>query len=210
MLALLTSCGRPDLLQATLNSLLGMKIPVIVHEDSDDTESIIKICKGYNASCILTNGIGQHKSIEFFLRSIDHIEGEMYYLHLEDDWQFEGNFKWIHDSIQVLEDDKNIIKVLCRKDTPHPCNHDRITEDGIEYGIIEPWTNDGIKWFGFSWNPGVTRVDLLKTYLPLPKFEENLAGEMWRRGHKVAELKNKVYHHIGDGRSTTHQDPGKL
>lgn len=70
------------------------------------------------------------------------------------------------------------------------------------FGYIQPWTNNGITWHGFSWNPGVTRLDLLKQFVPFGKHEQDVAKAIYDAGYKVVRLENGVCHHIGGGRST--------
>lgn len=205
MLALLTSCGRPDLLEKTLASLSSEDIKIIVHEDCDIHELAIqcyRIADTHPASIlvediVMTCGLGQHGSIEKFIQ--EH-QTHLHYLHLEDDWEF-GITNWINNSLAIMYDDESIIKVLARDGSPHPCTHDR-NIGPTKYGILEPWENEGIKWHGFSWNPGVTRLDLLKQFMPFPKWEQDLAEKIYNAGYRVAELAQPVYKHIGDGRST--------
>jgi hypothetical protein len=179
MLALLTSCGRFDLLKTTLESLHKEQknnFFLNIHEDG-------------------LSKIGQHGSIEKFILS----NNEKYYLHLEEDWEFNNHYDWISESIRIMDQDTSIIKVLCRHESPHPCDHD--IKKG--YGELKPWTGtDGITWHGFSWNPGVTRMDLLKTFIPFPAWEQDIAKNIYDTGYKVVELIKPVYKHIGDGRST--------
>lgn len=208
MLALITSCGRFDLLDKTLRSLQeDLKFPAlnfIVHEDSGKDPVMtapLRYC-----SFVDTGKIGQHASIQQFLFSVS--SSSRYYLHLEDDWEFNNRYDWIGDSIKILESDDKIIKVLARDNSPHPCEHNRMLEryegdsDPIIFGDIHPWMNNGILWHGFSWNPGVTRMDLLRKFVPFPKYEQELAEQIHAAGYKVVELARPVYDHIGDGRST--------
>lgn len=206
MKGLLTSCGRLDLLEQTTDSLqyqLEFKgLDVIIHEDSREAmknhrwqEGGPSMFKGIKM--IFTAGIGQHASIERFLRDN---EGK-FYLHLEDDWEFDNSYNWIKASLDIMNHDPSIIKVLAREGSPHPCEHDHLYGD-IRYGYIHPWINNGVNWHGFSWNPGVTRLDLLKKFVPFPKWEQDLAKDIYSAGYKVAELGTPVYRHIGEGRST--------
>lgn len=200
MLTLLTSCGRHDLLQKTIDSLndrLEFKndLYLFINEDSDE----FKLKHNYRGKCSVsfTKGIGQHASIEMFLKNIP--SGYKYYLHLEDDWEFNNTYDWILKSIEIMEKNPDVIKVLCRAESPHPCVHD--PEKG--YGFLEPWTSsDEIKWHGFSWNPGVTRIDLLKKFVPFKKWEQEVAADIFNAGYKVVELSKPVYKHIGNERST--------
>lgn len=210
MLTLLTSCNRPDLLDQTLKSLIHNQvepISLIVMEDGlsaeeFETSDILNVCNKYRqnmAMLEITDKVGQHGAIEKFL---NHGCKDKYYLHVEDDWEFNNSYNWIKKSIKIMESNPNIIKVLARENSPHPCNHDQ-KNSGVKYGYVDPWESaDNILWHGFSWNPGVTRLDLLKTFVPLPKWEQELAKTIYDAGYKIAELKDSVYHHIGDGRST--------
>lgn len=196
MLALLTSCDRHDLLQVTINSLSEKQqypINLVINEDS-----IIAVTVSGNYSVTHTLGIGQHHAIEQCLLN----QLDKYYLHLEDDWLFENTYDWISESVKIMEADPTVIKVLCRNGSPHPCTHDRVTKSGIAYGILEPWQNDSITWCGFSWNPGVTRLDLLQQFIPFRDREESLAASIHLAGYRIAELSIPIYTHIGDGRST--------
>lgn len=218
MLALLTSSNRPDLLEKTLSSLFEKQysndLKVIIHEDAIPRvnfpgSEIEKVCDRFheNISLVsLTNKLGQHKSIEKFLDVVG--EESKYYLHLEDDWQFENTYNWIYESLKIMERDDSVIKVLCRKESPHPCEHDRFLTNGPVrisnlFGYLKPWTGpDEITWHGFSWNPGVTRISALKKFLPFPAWEQDLAKNIYDAGYKTVELSISVYTHIGDGRST--------
>jgi hypothetical protein len=174
----MTSCGRFDLLTKTLASLYRdqqYKFFLTIHEDG------------------LTKS-GQHNSIENFLMS----NKQKYFLALEDDWLFHNTYDWISESVRIMEADPKIIKVLCRDGSPHPCKHD----PKLGYGILEPWKNKGILWHGFSFNPGVTRFDLLKQFVPFGRYEQNVAEDIYKAGYKVAELIKPVYKHIGENRST--------
>lgn len=216
MKALLTSCGRPDLLDRTLGSLdfPDEQVDIIIHDDStEETDAIacLVIADKYSPEDVLfTRGMGQHGSIEYFLKSN---KGDNKYLHLEDDWEFISNplswslGDWIAYSELLLADEANVIKVLAREGSPHPCIHDKRLKYQLSthpsYGLLEPWSSpDGILWHGFSWNPGVTRADYLRQFMPFPKWEQDLAEKIYNAGYRVAELSKPVYKHIGDGRST--------
>lgn len=205
---LITSCGRPDLLHQTLRSFLKNQQAafesIIVHEDHEfrtDEMSELYEFTGQNIKTVFTKQIGQHASIEKFLND----NSDKYYLHLEEDWSFENTFDWITESIKIMEADPTVIKVLARKGSPHPCVHDHELMDHqslCKFGYIQPWENKGIQWHGFSWNPGITRLDLLKQFIPFPKWEQELAELIFTKGYKVVELEKGIYTHIGEGSST--------
>ena len=200
MLTLITSCNRHDLLIRTIYSLVKdqkHKLAIAINEDSDNVCDIPFI-PNTMINTYKLGGKGQHRSIEMFVNAASK-NNTKYYLHVEDDWEFNNYYDWITESIRIMESDSSIIKVLCRIGSPHPCNHDQ--EKG--YGILEPWnSSDGNTWHGFSWNPGVTRLDLLREFVPFPKWEQELAENIHKAGYKIAELINPVYKHIGDERST--------
>ncbi len=203
MLTLVTSCGRLDLLARTVGSFMmnqHQPVKIVVHEDDPKVERGDCLIGGDWIMTELTGGVGQHKSIEKVLQFFSTAK---YYVHLEDDWEFHNTYDWIAESIAIMEANPDIIKVLCRDGSPHPCEHKWENRRGMKYGILDPWTGpDGINWKGFSWNPGVTRLDLLKKFIPLPKTEQEVGDLIHEAGYRVAELSIPIYKHIGDGRST--------
>lgn len=213
---LITSYNRYDLLEQTLLSFfdnISKEYPpsVFIYEDFPEGEENLierfldfkcKIPKLFFTKPInlkITGGLGQHGAIEKYLNDRYPSSIFKYYIHLEDDWLFNNTYDWISKSIEIMENDPLIIKVLCRDGSPHPCNHDPIKG----YGELDKWVSpDGILWHGFSWNPGVTRADLLRQFIPFPKNENELSEIIYNAGYKVVELIKPVYKHIGDGRST--------
>ena len=205
MLTLITSCGREDLLEKTLESLPKL-FPIFIHEDKKQEKAFCKpLYSIYQPYETPTWGIGQHKSIEKFLNE----KTGKFYFHCEDDWIFENTYDWIQESVRIMEADPMIIKVLCRIDSPHTPKeypYSVVSNDGfrgVSYGYINPWTStDGILWHGFSWNPGVTRLDLLKQFVPFRKWEQEVAEDIYNVGYRVAMLEKGVCRHIGENRST--------
>lgn len=221
MLALLTSCGRPDLLSRTVKSFYRGNTKhyiakLIIHEDSKEFKHVCQanseLHNLFNGddrkySVHHTDGVGQHKSIDQFLFYAPDSRYDKYYMHLEEDWEFLPNDHFIRASIAIMEKHPEVIKVLARKNSPHPCIHDHticLSGIDIDYGFIKDWTNpfDGRLWHGFSWNPGVTRLDLLRKFYPLPAYEQDVDKAIMVAGYKVVELSTPVYDHIGFGRST--------
>jgi hypothetical protein len=205
MKVFITSCNRFDLLQRTIKSLVDKQAhpitEIVVHEDGVGGN----VPRLYHGNIPLTvkytNGIGQHKSIEKFLNE----NNDKYFLGCEDDWEFDNYYDWIGDSVTLMNHDTSIIKVLCRADSIHPCVHDKwITNGGakiIRYGELKKWRTT-CDWYGFSWNCGVTRADLLKQIMPFGKYEQDVVFDVFKAGYKTVELEKKVYKHIGDNRST--------
>jgi hypothetical protein len=195
---LITSYGRTELLTSTIESLLSAQmshIDITIHEDHPEPMwSAIYSC----LTTKTTGGVGQHRSIEKYLNET---EGK-YYLHVEEDWDFKNSYDWIAASMAIMEENPEVIKVLCRAGSPHPCKHEK-NINNVNYGILEPWSGpDGILWHGFSWNPGLTRLDILKRFAPFKKWEQEVAEDIHKAGYRVAELSIPVYTHTGDGQST--------
>lgn len=223
MKVLLTSCGRHDLLKETIKSLRFWRRDIfftdfIIHEDlknAQPSKYLDDINLHYGYQIKYTGGLGQHASIEKFLKES---QEDKYYLHLEDDWKtLHNDYDWMQQAIDLMEADPMIIKVLAREDMVHPVEYNYCMNEGIIYhknnairfgthnfGYVEPWQDPwkNITWRGFSWNPGVTRLDLLKKFLPFGKYEEDVSENIYQAGYKIAALEKGVYKHIGYGRST--------
>ena len=192
MRAFLTSCNRPELLRATLMSLKRTKTPISsirIHEDCGMTSE--RIADIDLPVCYVSMNVGQIKSIDRFLKPFS----DKYYLHLEDDWIFYNDRDWIADSLELMEKDEKIIKVLSRAENIH----DVKVVNGIQY--LQPTKFYDQQWFGFGWNCGVTRADLLKQF-DLLQTENDIDLQIHDAGYKVAYLPYTFYKHIGNKNST--------
>ena len=191
---LITSCGRPDLLETTLSSLLNNqkeRLQIVIHEEKLYTEEFAKKWKWW-VQLGYTGGVGQHNSIAQFVENVQ----DKYYLHVEDDWEFNNTFNWIKKAKRILQKNPDIIKVVARGENVHPCQF----KDG--WGIIEPQDFYGNTWYGWTWNPGVTRLDLLKQFQIRGVSEKDMDNAIHEAGYKVAYLEGEIYKHIGNERST--------
>lgn len=179
LLTVITACGREELLDHTKSSLIV------------NTDFTLKL-EVYNDR----QRIGQNWNINQALEG----RKEKYYLHCEDDWLFQDNNRaWINESLKILRDNPNIIKVINRADAVHPCEFEHGT-----YGILEKWVDPwvGNEWHGFGWNVGVTHLDLLSHFLPIDCSEQELSKRIYEAGFRTALLKNSTAIHIGEGQST--------
>lgn len=206
MHAFLTSCGRPDLLRRTLESMKGSEriTRLTIHED--DPHATAPPFDWPGAEWVFTGGIGQHASIWRFIKDFS----GQHYFHLEDDWQFtsgEALDKSIDASMQIMERHNDCVKVLNRVGSWHPCEHTETLPDGRKYGQIGPWHNDGIAWNGFSWNPGVTWAEKIVKAMSVGELvgewtEHDTDSILNNWGYHTYELSPGIYRHIGDHQPT--------
>jgi hypothetical protein len=189
-----TSCGRYDLLARTLESLY--------------------LCNDYPFAGVLIaedwERIGLVKSVD---RAYSRVETPLVF-HCEDDWLFySGGF--MEQSLEILEHNPTAIQVWLRahNDTNH---HPVIYPAAYPFPILDPNYNRGgepiHEWGGFSWNPGLRRLDDWKKIGGYAKYQwpgENSAdaerriSQLYRDlGYVAAILPDEAGYvkHIGAGR----------
>lgn len=206
----ITSCGRWNLLQATLNSFLRLnKYPIakyLLHEDSGDIRIFEKIQEKYPMFHLIRSeeNVGLLKSID---KLYDLVETE-YIFHLEDDWIFENNPDFIQQSLKVLEN-PNIHQVWIRQGIPEDWLEQ---EDLGGYRMVKNCHFGD--WCGFSFNPGLRRLsdykqifpngyNALNTHGTNSVFNEHECNQVASsQGYRAAILNNRVCRHLGEGKST--------
>jgi hypothetical protein len=176
----LTSCGRNDLLEKTLDSFFKYNTyPIeryIIIEDSADF-IIFNECERLNKEkydgklefIFNYEKLGQCASID---KAYSIVETE-YVFHCEEDWEFYRD-GFIEESIKVLKTQPKVIQAWIRPKSDNILN--KIQSNiytlpfGVSVRIVEPVgfivrgaNDDGsdmiIKnYMGFSWNPGVKRI----------------------------------------------------
>lgn len=176
----LTSCGRIDLLEKTLDSFFKYNTyPIkkyIIIEDSANQEvfdkcSKLNIEKYNNSLSFIFNyeKVGQSKSIDIAYSVVD----TEYVFHCEDDWEFYRS-GFIMDSINVLKTQPKVIQswirpksdgILNKIDSevfylPNNVYVRRVLPTNF---IVRGGNLDGSdivinNYMGFSWNPGVKRL----------------------------------------------------
>lgn len=224
----LTSCGRLDLLEKTLDTFFKFNnSPIeryIVTEDSADKD-VFEKCKELNKKYenriefhFNETKLGQTKSIDRAYSSII----TPYIFHCEDDWEFyEPGF--IQKSINILKSKPEILQAWIRPKSDGVLNtitpHNFFTEEGIPFRKVMPisfYTGrviDGQKeivsnYMGFSFNPGIKR---LKDWTMLgsggySQFKHEHLIDMYYRdlGFSVVSLSTKdndgYVRHIGTNR----------
>jgi hypothetical protein len=194
----LTSCGRPDLLERTMDSFLQLNTyPIkkyLITEDSaviGVNDSLIEKYKDLNIEWISNESrLGQITSIDNMYSKIE----TEYIFHCEEDWLFTDN-SFIEKSLEILENDSKILQVWLRaqNDTNgHPVEFFNDKYDFMKVGHC-------VAWNGFSFNPGLRRLsdyNLIKPFKSVGH-EHNISIKYAELGFKAAILKTKHVEHIG-------------
>ncbi|MDD7910885.1 glycosyltransferase [Pseudovibrio exalbescens] len=200
----ITSCGRTELLQRTLNSFLPSHRDsfkrMLVIDDANSTQVKNWLEETHPDVEVILNHpqLGQMKSID---KLYDMVETDFIY-HGEDDWLFDGE-NTIPSCMKVLEAEPNVSVVSVRKlsdlQERFQKNCIRKEVDGVRYALMPLDIHP--EWLSFSFNPGLTRLSLWKRYGPYAKHvtEERISIAMKRDGLMVAFLDPGACHHIGDG-----------
>ena len=159
----LTSCGRFDLLERTLASLLprleGPLAKVLIIEDSGD-RSVYDVLRqfggGPDIEAIFNDPpIGQ-------IRSIDRLYAQVetdWIFHCEDDWEFFGD-GFVAASFAILQELPKCSMVNLRDpaelgDSDHFAP-EAVTSSGVRYILVS--MNSSWKFGGLQFNPGLRRM----------------------------------------------------
>ena len=202
----ITSCGRPDLLERTLDSFFEFNTypveKIIVVEDSGvDCNGALQVKYiGQPIVWMCNEGnMGQIASID---RAYSHVKTP-YVFHCEEDWQFYRH-GFIEESLKVLESNKDILQVWLRErnDTNnHPIEHKDL---GGYFRVASNY-----KWKGFSFNPGLRRMADYVPYRNLTNVKNGWQAEFeigmyyWKLGYYAVILPHGYVMHIGGGKSTS-------
>ncbi len=206
----LTSCGRFDLLERTLRSLLprldGPLARVLIAEDSGDrrVHDVVKPFQGrYGKIEVIVNDppLGQMKSVDRLYSTID----TDWVFHCEDDWEFfSGGF--IESSFILLKefDQFSMVSIRDLADfkegyfLPGPLSH-----AGVPYFLIDPKVMTF--WTGLTFNPGLRRMSDYRIVGPYGDLhttarERHVSKCYWALGYSFVYLADSAVRHIGDGR----------
>jgi hypothetical protein len=189
----ITSCGRWDLLEKTVDSFMNMYSGPrianwIIVEDSGNPDIKWKIEMKYKFMDLYFHEIPHGQ-----LRCIDEAYSKVktpYILHLEDDWFFHTPGDFIKESIEYLEKNSQLIQIWIRdnSDNPHKAEY-----------LVPEWEG----WNGFSFNPGVRRksdYDKIKPYAQY-KDEREIDNVYKKLGYCSLILPQTYCYHIGYNRS---------
>jgi hypothetical protein len=194
----LTACGRPDLLEKTMDSFFKFNTyPIEKFKIIDDSttkgvnDRLIEKYKEHNIEWIHnTERLGQTKSIDIMYSDID----TKYIFHCEDDWEFTKH-GFIEKSIPILEEHSYIVLVGLR--AHNDTNGQPIEIYNKDFDLMA-MNFQGI-WHGFTFNPGLRRLAeylLVKPYESIG-WETELSIEYKKLGYRAAILKDKHVEHIG-------------
>lgn len=195
----LTSCGRFDLLEQTLESLEAAEPNGFAHriiiEDSADAAMAARIRARFPDYELIFNqpNLGQMRSIDRAYAAVH----TPYVFHCEDDWRFEPA-PFLIQCRRILAGHPEISVACVRKPTElHPKFQARLSP--MDDGVAVMPADAHPEWFGYSFNPSLVRHESWKTYGPFAGHgsEEVLSYRMKRDGFSVAFLTPGSAVHIG-------------
>ncbi len=215
----LTSCGRFNLLKTTLDSFFALNQhpdlieKFIITEDSGKVEMQEKILAQYGDRVELIF----NETNKGLFKSLDNMYGQIqtdYIFHCEDDWMFQGNGNFLKESIDILDERKDLHQVWLR---PIRSINDWVETNSqnlnskMEFRIMK--AQHCGDWCGFSFNPGLRRLSDYKTMFPngyseflldksIVYSEHNCNLVAAKQGYRAAILMQSACDHIGHGQST--------
>jgi hypothetical protein len=165
---IITSCDRRDLLERTINSFEEYApntiSEIIIAEDGAGDNSFVKDLIKTIPKITLMNQATRVGQLENIYQAYEAVSTP-YVFHCEEDWLFTSpNF--ITDSLTVLENFKNCGMVHLRS---HDELAGQICEEFVnptkyEIGAITYWKiHEYLKW-GYSYNPGLRRLEDYRNY----------------------------------------------
>ncbi|MXW91878.1 MAG: glycosyltransferase family 2 protein [Rhodospirillaceae bacterium] len=211
----LTSCGRFDLLERTLGSLLprldGPLAEILIAEDSGDArvhDVVRQFGDAYGRIDVILNDppLGQIKSIDRLYSRV----GTEWIFHCEDDWEFFGD-GFIEKSFAILEEFDHYSMVHLRDPaelTPHYFFPEAVASSGVRYRAVNPAVAPVFS--GLSFNPGLRRMRDYRIVGPyaglrFPSNEFQVAWSYRQLGYLLACLAEPAVRHIGNERHVRDQ-----
>jgi glycosyltransferase involved in cell wall biosynthesis len=180
----ITSCNRADLLEKTLQSFFKFNTypikKIIIIDDSGIhgcIDNTLKIIPSHIDRQLIYNekNLGQIKSIDKAYSLVD----TEYIFHCEDDWEF-YNYGFMEKSLEILKSDSKIFCVWLREYqngrvvlNGHPVVQEVHNNMYRKLGVFQERNNI---WCGFTFNPGLRRLQDYKIngpYSKIPKTECN-------------------------------------
>lgn len=200
----LTSCGRFDLLERTLRSLLPRLdadlAEFVITEDSGDPAifDLLQQFPGDFRVLLSPKRRGQLSCVDLAYQSVR----TNWVFHCEDDWEFFGS-DFIAPSRELLTRFPNLSLISLRpREELNRLIRDSATQrvDGINFFCAEPTLHP--EYFGYSFNPGLRRLSDYKRFAPLTQFsgERDLSYCFKRLGYTMGYLETPAVRHIGNDR----------
>ena len=210
----ITSCGRIDLLDQTLESFFKFNSykfqDMFLIEDSVDDDVYKKVLTKWGSKLKITcNKVkkGQIHSIEEIYKKIK----TPYVFHCEDDWKYlRTNF--IEESLRILKSDEKILQVWLESQS---AKNFGIFEfgptkkvDDISFRNVGP--KDGWEWGYFSFRPGVKRMSDYHLINGYKKFfnEIDIGLEYKKKGFYTVVIDNPAISDLGERRGC--DDPTRI
>ncbi len=205
----LTSCGRFDLLEQTLDSLLphleGPLAKIVIAEDSGsfEVESVVRKYEHTEIKfeiMVNTSPLGHIRSIDRLYSNID----TEWIFHCEDDWEFFSD-RFIADSFAILKEIDSCSMVnlrsvsnLRRPQSP-PIDH---TSTGVSYQVLRASYGP---LAGLNLNPGLRRMRDYRIVGPYASYgqwtnERRVAQVYFKLGYRMAFLTKPAVRHLGGNR----------
>ena len=202
----LTSCGRQDLLERTIDSFLRFNThPIeqfLVVEDGplSANQALQEKYASHGIHWMSTEmRVGQIKAIDFAYARVE----TPYVFHCEDDWEF-LHPAFIEKSLMLLDSDPHILQVRIRAldDTNgHPLSATRFFAGEIPFHVFDHDFAGGNPhdggysdiWHGFSFNPGLRRM---REYHLLGSFGSLDPASAWQ-AYRVEQRASEFYRDLG-------------
>jgi hypothetical protein len=198
----MTSCGRLDLLQQTLDSFRRHNPGgrYIISEDSADPEVIAAVRAMAPDAQVLyaETRTGLMASLDRLFSAV----GTPYIFHLEDDWLCDGPVDW-ETAMQGLER-PGVAQVCVRVfDEIRPKWRKHSTPFQIGgHQFAHMHADAHPEFFGWSPNPGLFRTDIYHRYKPFHGVTpDQMSARIKRDNQTMAFLLPGIAHHIGGGRN---------
>lgn len=200
--AVVTSCGRFDLLKRTLDSFHDSVNRIIISDDSQDTyqhDLIINHFKNYCDIAIHGKNRGQAANLD----SLYDMVTTPYIFHMEDDWEFlyPGS---VRESREIMKDASiGLVQLDIR---PAYFKAKAVGDEAHDYFEYRPWriSDDHVLWHGWCGSPHLLRKSTWEklgrfTVTPNETAYDALYGAS---GLRTVWMKKPFVRHIGYGRST--------
>lgn len=205
----LTSCGRFDLLERTLATLLprldGPVAEIIIAEDSGNNAVRDIAAKfGHDIQVIVNEPpLGQIKSID---RLYSQVATEWVF-HCEDDWEFFAT-GFIEKSFSILKECERLSMVSLREVPDFGGTEfgpEQVTGSGIRYRVAKDHPRWETRFCGMSFNPGLRRMADYRRIGPYAEirrhvWEVTVSLAYRDMGYRVGLTADPAVRHIGDGR----------